>query len=469
MKQSNSWLSGLWRAADMASRSASPASNDDERHAVVSNPPSPTQLTGLVAAEAKSHRRQHSDQSRFARPAKKNVRRARVVEPETDEEYTGSEDWRRDCRAVAVLGQGSFGRVHLVTFQGGKFALKSVAVASLTTPKKREHARSERVALALLRGHPNILRMHAAWTAPGALHLATECAWGGELFRHLQRRKRFAAAETRFIIAELAAALCHAHKHKVAYRDVKPENVLFGGTGHVLLADFGLSKIVSIDEKDFPTKGCISLCGTPEYMAPEVLDRAPYGGSVDWWALGMLSAELLTGLPPWYTEDRVELFRRIRRAPLEPRHLVCRDPRARRDPLQRDTALLVERLLRRDALQRPSDADIKNDRYFAFCGGLEDLPTMEPPFNPSSSDADPGPAFHDRVSNERAPSRRRCAPLSEVAAVARNFEASDSVSMTADAVALDVAAAAAPPPPPPDGAPGSPGVPSPQFSGWTYP
>ena len=288
MKQSNSWLSGLWRAADMASRSASPASADDERHAVVSNPPSPTQLTGLVAAEAKSHRRQHSDQSRFARPAKKNVRRARVVEPETDEEYTASEDWRRDCRAVAVLGQGSFGRVHLVTFQGGKFALKSVAVASLTTPKKREHARSERVALALLRGHPNILRMHAAWTAPGALHLATECAWGGELFRHLQRRKRFAAAETRFIIAELAAALCHAHKHKVAYRDVKPENVLFGGTGHVLLADFGLSKIVSIDEKDFPTKGCISLCGTPEYMAPEVLDRAPYGGSVDWCVLRVL-------------------------------------------------------------------------------------------------------------------------------------------------------------------------------------
>ena len=90
------------------------------------------------------------------------------------------------------------------------------------------------------------------------------------------------------------------------------------------------------------------------------------------------------GPAPWYTEDRVELFRRIRRAPLEPRHLVCRDPRARRDPLQRDTALLVERLLRRDATQRPSDADIKNDRYFAFCGGLEDLPTMEPPFNPSA-------------------------------------------------------------------------------------
>ena len=73
------------------------------------------------------------------------------------------------------------------------------------------------------------------------------------------------------------------------------------------------------------------------------------------------------------------------------------------------------------------------------------------------------------MNGERASTKRRCAPLSEVAAVARNFEASDSVSMTADAVALDVAAAAAPPPPPPDGAPGSPGVPSPQFSGWTYP
>ena len=463
MKQSNSWLSGLWRAADMASRSSS-----GDSVVAVSHPSSPTQFTDLIHAEEKGHRRQHSDQGRFSRPAKKNVRRARVVEPETDEEEP-CENWRRDCRAVAVLGQGSFGRVHLVTFSGGKFALKSVAVASLTTPKKREHARSERVALALLRGHPNILRMHAAWTAPGALHLATECAWGGELFRHLQRRKRFAAAETRFIVAELAAALCHAHAHKVAYRDVKPENVLFGGSGHVLLADFGLSKIVQIDEKDFPTRGCISLCGTPEYMAPEVLDRAPYGGSVDWWALGMLAAELLTGLPPWYTEDRVELFRRIRRAPLEPRHLVCRDPRARRDPLQRDTALLVERLLRRDASQRPLDDDIKNDAYFDFCNGLEDLAEMEPPFNPSVSDEDPGPAFHDREAHERPQRRGRSSPLSETAAVERNFESSDMSMMTADAVALYVAAAAAPPPPPPDGAPGSPGIQSPQFPGWVYP
>ena len=170
----------------------------------------------------------------------------------------------------------------------------------------------------------------------------------------------------------------------------------------------------------------------------------------------------------WYTEDRVELFRRIRRAPLEPRHLVCRDPRARRDPLQRDTALLVERLLRRDATQRPSDADIKMIATSPSAAAWRTCRRWSRRSIPPS-DADPGPAFHDRVNGERATKRRRCAPLSEVAAVARNFEASDSVSTTADAVALDVAAAAAPPPPPPDGAPGSPGVQSPQFPGWAHP
>ena len=249
MKQSNSWLSGLWRAADMASRSASPASADDERHAVVSNPPSPTQLTGLVAAEAKSHRRQHSDQSSFARPAKKNVRRARVVEPETDEEYTASEDWRRDCRAVAVLGQGVLRAGPLGDLSGRQVRFEECRCRVSDDPEE-EGTRAVGTSSFGFAARPSQHPAHArgldgAW----GIHFATECAWGGELFRHLQRRKRFAAAETRFIIAELAAALVHAHKHKVAYRDVKPENVLFGGTGHVLLADFGLSKIVSFHRR----------------------------------------------------------------------------------------------------------------------------------------------------------------------------------------------------------------------------
>ena len=444
MKQSNSWLSGLWRAADMASRSASPASADDERHAVVSNPPSPTQLTGLGrgSQEPSTPAFRPDRGSRGRRRRTSDARR--VVEPETDEEYTASQrTGEGDCPSRGRARPRVIRAGPPRDLQGGKFALKSVAVASLTTPKKREHAPFRRVALALLRGHPNILRMHAAWTAPGAL-TSRRSAPGAANSSDTYEENALLPQETRFIIAlELAAALSHAHKHKVAYRDVKPENVLFGGTGHVLLADFGLSKIVQIDDKDFSTKELhfilrhagVHGAGGP---GPGAVRRK----SVDWWALGMLSAELLTGLPPWYTEDRVELFRRIRRRPWS-RGTWSVGIRGLGGTLCNATPLCSWRDCCDGTLYNdPSDADIKNDRYFAFCGGLEDLPTMEPPFNPSSSRRGPRPAFHDRVANERAPSRRRCAPLSEVAAVARNFEASDSVSMTADAVALDVAAAA---------------------------
>ena len=126
------------------------------------------------------------------------------------------------------------------------------------------------------------------------------------------------------------------------FRDLKPENILFDGEGHVKVADFGLSKEGVTESTD----GAHSFCGTPEYLAPEILDRKGHGTAVDYWNLGMVTYEMLTGLPPWYTKNRQKLFDRLRNAPLQfPSHvssdarsllrgLLCRDPSRRLNAAQ---------------------------------------------------------------------------------------------------------------------------------------
>ena len=116
----------------------------------------------------------------------------------------------------------------------------------------------------------------------------------------------------RFSAAEMLLAIGHLHKNGIIYRDLKPENVLLDAYGHVKLGDFGLAK----DGIRHPTQGAKSTCGTPEYMAPEVLNQGGHGFCVDYWGLGMILYEMMTGLPPWYTTDRSKLFRRLRSAPL---------------------------------------------------------------------------------------------------------------------------------------------------------
>jgi serine/threonine protein kinase len=125
--------------------------------------------------------------------------------------------------------------------------------------------------------------------------------------------KKFPEHMARFYSAEITLALDTMHEHGVVYRDLKPENILLDGEGHIKLADFGLAK-EGVHEA---AEGAHSLCGTPEYLSPEVLDRQGHGTAVDWWNLGMVLYEMLTGLPPWYTTDRDKLFERLRSAPLK--------------------------------------------------------------------------------------------------------------------------------------------------------
>ena len=140
------------------------------------------------------------------------------------------------------------------------------------------------------------------------LYIGLEFCDGGELFFHLSKFKRFPEPVVRFYCAELICAIGFLHRHGIVYRDLKPENVLLTSAGHIKLGDFGLCK-ENVWES---CHGALSVCGTPEYMAPEIIIKSGHGTAVDWWSLGMVVHEMLTGLPPWFTKDRKKLFQRIR-------------------------------------------------------------------------------------------------------------------------------------------------------------
>lgn len=218
---------------------------------------------------------------------------------------------------LRVLGKGSFGKVVLCQKrsgheQGALFAMKILRKTHLVKRRQIERTRTERKVLSVV-DHPFIMKLHYAFQTEDKLYLVLDYCPGGELFFHLSRFRRFPERVARFYAAELLLALGHLHKRGIIYRDLKPENVLLDAEGHVKLGDFGLAK-AGIRH---PCEGATSMCGTPEYMAPEVLAQQGHGFSVDYWGLGMLTYEMMTGLPPWYTTDRAKLFRRLKSAPLE--------------------------------------------------------------------------------------------------------------------------------------------------------
>jgi serum/glucocorticoid-regulated kinase 2 len=218
---------------------------------------------------------------------------------------------------LRVLGKGSFGKVVLVRKRVGHergelFAMKVLRKAHLVKRRQIERTKTERKVLAVV-DHPFIMKLHFAFQTEDKLYLVLDYCPGGELFFHLSRYRRFPERVARFYSAELVLAIDHLHSKGIIYRDLKPENVLLDAEGHVKLGDFGLAK----DKICHPCQGATSMCGTPEYMSPEVLAQLGHGFCVDYWGLGMLVYEMMTGLPPWYTTDRSKLFKRLKSAPLE--------------------------------------------------------------------------------------------------------------------------------------------------------
>ncbi|RSH86881.1 camp-dependent protein kinase catalytic subunit [Apiotrichum porosum] len=201
-----------------------------------------------------------------------------------------------DFAIERTLGTGSFGRVHLVRSKhnGRFYAVKVLNKEKVVKMKQVEHTNSEREMLVRVR-HPFLVNLWGTFQDANNLYMVMDFVAGGELFSLLRKSQRFPNSVAKFYAAEVALALDYLHSLDIIYRDLKPENLLLGADGHVKVTDFGFAKHVP----DITW----TLCGTPDYLAPEVVQSKGYNKSVDWYALGVLIFEMLAGYPPFFTDD----------------------------------------------------------------------------------------------------------------------------------------------------------------------
>jgi serine/threonine protein kinase len=295
-----------------------------------------------------------------------------------------------DFETLTCLGKGAFGTVLLVKQRetGRLFAQKQLKKASLVVRKKLiEQTRTERAILESVNRHPFVVKLFYAFQDNEKLYLILEYAQGGELFHHLSMERMFSEETAAFYMAEMVLALEHLHHNLgVVYRDLKPENCLLDSDGHLLLTDFGLSKVPVDADK------CTSFLGTIEYMAPEVIAGQEYGRAVDWWSLGALGVDLLTGSPPFTGNNNAKIQQKIMHSKLQLPYYLGPDAKD-----------LLTRFLRKEPNKRlgshmPKDLQtIKSHRFFRKIDWKKLAKReMEPPIQPLITD----PALAENFSTD---------------------------------------------------------------------
>lgn len=205
------------------------------------------------------------------------------------------------------LGKGKFGNVYLARERQSKFilALKVLFKKQLEKAGVEHQLRREVEIQSHLR-HPNILRLYGYFHDTSRVYLILEFAPKGELYGELQRCVRFPEDRSATYIMELADALNYCHSKNVIHRDIKPENLLLGANGELKIADFGWSVHT-------PSSRRSTLCGTLDYLPPEMIEGKTHDQKVDMWSLGVLCYEFLVGKPPFEAKTHEETYRRISR------------------------------------------------------------------------------------------------------------------------------------------------------------
>ncbi|KAG0230020.1 serine/threonine protein kinase psk1 [Actinomortierella wolfii] len=285
-----------------------------------------------------------------------------------------------DFDLLKVIGRGAYGKVYLVRHRATRalYAMKVLKKASIVVHSKdTANTMSERKILEAIR-HPFIVKLHFAFQTDHRLYLILEYASGGELFTHLATERMFSEEHTAFYAAQLVLALEHLHSLGIIYRDLKPENIMLDAMGNIVLTDFGLSK-VPLENSDGRTN---TVCGTIEYMAPEVVcEKVHYDRAVDWWSLGVVIHDMLTGSPPFVASNRKKTMEAILKKKLNLPYYLSQDAKD-----------LLTKLLRRTPSARLGSGpngvqNIKNHRFFRKVDWKKlEARELEPPIVPFLSE-----------------------------------------------------------------------------------
>ncbi|KAI8620660.1 kinase-like domain-containing protein [Chytriomyces sp. MP71] len=263
-----------------------------------------------------------------------------------------------DFEMLSVIGRGAFGKVMLIEEKSTKklYAMKALKKEHLIEQDDVVSSRLEKLVFqkASQAQHPFLVNLHSCFQTDTRLFYVMEYIPGGDLMGHIMQKKRFSPELSKFYAAEICLALEFLHKHAIVYRDLKLENILLCADGHVKLTDFGISK----DNMPYGqlTK---TYCGTPDFMAPEILNKRKYGRSVDWWSFGVMIYVMMTGRYPFSGEDEREILKSIYTDEIDFPHFFTPE-----------TVGLIKGLLHKDPHKRFGGArqgasEVKRQKYFA--------------------------------------------------------------------------------------------------------
>ena len=261
----------------------------------------------------------------------------------------------KDFEKLNTVGLGSYGRVCLCKKKksGKVYVMKILKKNDIIKQKQVDHVYSEYTILSMLK-HPFIVQLIGVnFEDPKYIYFILEYIQGGELFTLLRSNVTFPVPQTKFYIAHIITIFEYLHSKNIVYRDLKPENILINKNGYLKLTDFGFAK--QLDSEKAKT---YTLCGTPEYLAPEIILNKGHGKAVDWWTLGILLFEMLVGIDPFSDDEPMKTYQKILKGKINfPKEI------------NKDAKSLIKHLLVQDTTKRygclkNGVKDILNHRFF---------------------------------------------------------------------------------------------------------